>query len=224
MPFRLIVATALLFTASAAAQSQLEIEVLAELNKVRASPRSLLPHLDKLRAKFNEAGKIKLSPTMVLNTQEGASAVEELIRYLKKAKKVTKLSHAPLLASTARDHQRDQQKTGGLGHSGSNGSQPDTRLKKRAVFQGKFGEAIAYGSAGGYAGPTGIDMVTGLLVDDGVPDRGHRTTLMDPAYKVVGIACGPHPKFQLMCVLDFATSVRPKKQSSESRPPTRRGS
>ena len=43
-----------------------------------------------------------------------------------------------------------------------------------------------------------------LIIDDGVPDRGHRRILFSPAYTQVGVGCGPHPEWRRMCVLDFA--------------------
>jgi uncharacterized protein YkwD len=47
-------------------------------------------------------------------------------------------------------------------------------------------------------------VVIQLLVDDGVPDRGHRATILDPSYRVAGAACGPHARYRQMCVIDFA--------------------
>ena len=46
------------------------------------------------------------------------------------------------------------------------------------------------------------------LVDYGVEDRGHRQNLLNPAWRYVGIACGPHTVYGTMCVMDFAASYR----------------
>jgi uncharacterized protein YkwD len=46
--------------------------------------------------------------------------------------------------------------------------------------------------------------VQGLLIDDGVADRGHRRNLLDPAVRVAGIACGRHAAYGTMCVIDLA--------------------
>jgi uncharacterized protein YkwD len=40
-----------------------------------------------------------------------------------------------------------------------------------------------------------------LLIDDGVADRGHRRNIYDASARVVGIACGPHPRYGTMCVI-----------------------
>ena len=56
----------------------------------------------------------------------------------------------------------------------------------------------------GFGDPPGRNMVTILLVDDGVPDRGHRKKMLSGRYTQVGIACGPHKVYRYMCVIDFA--------------------
>ena len=42
-----------------------------------------------------------------------------------------------------------------------------------------------------------------LLIDDGVANRGHRNRLLDPSFRVTGIACGDH-KMGAMCVITLA--------------------
>ncbi len=198
-----------LFAAPIARGGALENDVLRELNRLRTDPRSFLPHLRGLRARF-EGTSIRLSPQLSLQTQEGPPAIDDAIAYLQKARRVGKLKESPLLAKASADLQREQEKTGGVGHEGKSGSTPASRLAKYATVQGKHGQNIAYGSAGGYAGPTGIDMVTGLFVDDGVSDRGHRKNMMDPEFKLVGIACGKHPKYGRMCAMDLASAITAK--------------
>ncbi len=47
-----------------------------------------------------------------------------------------------------------------------------------------------------------------LLVDDDVPSRGHRRTLLNARLRVVGAACRRHPRYRQSCVLDFAGAMR----------------
>lgn len=47
----------------------------------------------------------------------------------------------------------------------------------------------------------GRDVIESLLVDDGVPGRGHRHNIYQASAKLVGIACGPHPQYEAMCVI-----------------------
>ena len=58
--------------------------------------------------------------------------------------------------------------------------------------------------------PTGV--MSQLLVDDGVADRGHRQSLLNPAWRFVGIACGGHSVYGGMCVLDFAVGFEESAQ------------
>jgi uncharacterized protein YkwD len=51
-------------------------------------------------------------------------------------------------------------------------------------------------------------IVISLLVDDGVPSRGHRRNLLDKAFKFIGLSLGAHPVYRHMCVMDFAGSYR----------------
>jgi uncharacterized protein YkwD len=41
-------------------------------------------------------------------------------------------------------------------------------------------------------------------VDDGVKDRGHRKSLLDPRFDEIGVSCGNHRVYGIMCVIDLA--------------------
>ena len=64
---------------------------------------------------------------------------------------------------------------GGMGHVSTDGV---TDLKMRAdrygIYEQKVGECLWYGDLNAKAIKNGADIVKDLLVDDGVPDRGHR--------------------------------------------------
>jgi uncharacterized protein YkwD len=60
-----------------------------------------------------------------------------------------------------------------------------------------IGENIAYG-------PTSArGMVLQLIIDDGMPDRGHRKNFFTPGFTQAGVACADHPDYQTICVIDF---------------------
>ena len=59
-----------------------------------------------------------------------------------------------------------------VGHTGSDGSDPFTRMKRVGAFNMGGGENCSYGMQ------TGKDVVLQLLIDDGVESRGHRKNIM----------------------------------------------
>ena len=135
-----------------------------------------------------------------LRTEEGAKAVTEAIRVLRRTRRLGPLRSSPGLARAARDHVRDQGPTGALGHRGGDGTTPFDRMNRHGRWEHTAGESIAAGTN------PAREVVLQLLIDDGVPDRGHRTTLLSPAYGAAGAACGPHREYQQICVIDFAGS------------------
>jgi hypothetical protein len=49
-----------------------------------------------------------------------------------------------------------------------------------------------------------------LIVDQGVPNRGHRRIIFCPDFTVAGAARGPHARYGAMCVIDFAAGFAEK--------------
>jgi len=45
-----------------------------------------------------------------------------------------------------------------------------------------------------------------LIVDDGVADRGHREIVYSAELRFAGAACGPHPVYGTMCVIDLGVT------------------
>ncbi|MGH9884195.1 MAG: CAP domain-containing protein, partial [bacterium] len=101
----------------------------------------------------------------------------------------------------ARDLVADQSRTGGIGHTGSGGATTEIRINRHGKWGARYSENIAYAVFA-----TGREVVVNLIVDDGVRDRGHRRNVFDQGAHVAGIACGPHPKFGAVCVIDQAGS------------------
>ena len=179
----------------------IELEVAAELNLARTQPGRYAELLREYRRSIHglyleRAGEV----TVVLN--EGAKAVDEAIAFLERQKALAPFSLSRGLSQAARDHAADQGNTGQTGHGGSDRSTMDKRIERYGTWGKTIGENIAYGAE------TARDIVIQLIVDDGVPSRGHRTNIFNPEFLVVGIACGAHPGYRTVCVQDFAGEYR----------------
>jgi uncharacterized protein YkwD len=94
------------------------------------------------------------------------------------------------LCKAAKDHQIDVCKNGRFDHEGSDGSSFCSRILNYC----KKGP-------GAMAEMIGLDFdlknrktaeltILGLIIDDGIPDRGHRHTIFNPLYKYVGWSTG----------------------------------
>ncbi|UCE07607.1 MAG: CAP domain-containing protein [bacterium] len=177
--------------------SSLEREVFRELNLARQNPGKYASFLKRLKPYY--VGKfIKRPGQPTVMTEEGVSAADEAIHFLRSVKPLAPLRYSSGLSRAAMDHVRDQGQKGMLGHRGSDGSQPGDRVNRYGTWRWTVGENISYGRE------RARDIVVGLIIDDGVPGRGHRDNVFNSSYRFAGVACGDHKTFGMMCVITFA--------------------
>lgn len=174
-----------------------EQDVLAELNQARTHPGRYAEHLADLR-RYYHGRELHRPGEPILLTQEGLPALIEAIAYLETVQPLTELIPSKGLSLGAAAHVIDQARSGALGHGGSDGSEPWDRMNRHGAWQYTAAENISYGNNDARG------VLIQLIVDDGTPGRGHRLNIFNPDYRFVGIACGPHSHFGLMCVMDFA--------------------
>ncbi len=195
---------------SASGLSQAESDLLSEVNQARAHPAVYASHLEKLKPLFN--GKVyKPSGQEAYTTQEGWSAVEEAIKFLRAAKPQGPLKMSPGLCLAAATHVKEQSSTGATGHKGADSTMIEERVKPFGTWQGGIGENLMYGNQ------SPRERVLTWLIDDGFASRGHRMRIMSENYRVAGVSCGPHPDFGSMCVLTLASGFI---ESSSAKPVT----
>lgn len=82
--------------------------------------------------------------------------------------------------------------------------------------KGFDGENCAYGYA------TGLEIVMQLLIDEGIPDYGHRVNLFYPDWKGLGAAIRPHHDYRFCAVQNFARTNDSLRQEERERQEERR--
>jgi uncharacterized protein YkwD len=178
----------------------IEKDVILEMNKVRTNPKKYAELYIQPRLRYYSGKNYSVPGQITIVTQEGVAAVNNCITALNRANAVGALTPERGLSLAAKDHVTDQSKTGQTGHNGSDKSTPESRMKRHGTFGGSWtlGENIAYGET------TGRDIVCGLLIDDGVPNRGHRTNIMNKAFTQTGVASGSHTQYRTSCTITYA--------------------
>ena len=61
-----------------------------------------------------------------------------------------------------------------------------------------------------------MKITLGLIIDDGVPSRGHRENIYNPDFNHIGVGHGPHKGWDLITTMDFAGGVGPKGSAPSS--------
>ena len=177
--------------------SRLEQDVFDEINQARTNPGSYLSYLKDLRRLY--AGKqIRLAGNYVINTKEDVRAVDEAYQYLRDTNSIPSLTWSNGMSLGAMDHVAEQGPTGETGHRSGDGRQPWDRINQYGEGRGMIAQNIAYGKLPAHM------MVLEFIIDDGIPDRGHRKNIFNPELRYAGVACGDHKLFGIMCVIDFA--------------------
>jgi uncharacterized protein YkwD len=198
--FILGIACAAVSVTAAQEVSPLEPGILKSLNQFRADPASYVPILRE-RRQYYKGNRLQIAGKPDLITQEGVRAVDEAIGLLESihgGRGGVALSAG--LSRAAADHVLDTGSRGSTSHAGSDGSNFAKRIARYGTWSGEIGEDISYGAR------EAREVIVELLIDDGVANRGHRKSLLNPAWRYVGIACGPHAVYGTMCVMDFASA------------------
>jgi len=184
----------------------LEKDVILEMNKARTNPKKYAELYIKPRLSNFNGNYYSVPGQITIVTQEGATAVNDCITALNGANNASALIPEKGLSLAAKDHVSDQSKTGQTGHNGSDGSTPETRMRRHGAFSGSWtlGENITYGYT------TGREIVCSFLIDDGVPDRGHRTNIMNRAFTQTGVGYGTHNQYRASCTITYANGYSSK--------------
>jgi uncharacterized protein YkwD len=175
----------------ALAARSLDAAVLAEVNFARTHPAEYARELRKEAYVGGEIGYSEIG-------DEDVDALQDAIEFLMQQQPLPPLKPNEALAAAARAHARAQGRTYQVGHVSPGGEGLSERLHSHGVWAGLAAEDISYG----YEDPR--EVVRQLIIDSGVPNRGHRQTIFGAHYQAAGVSCAPHRAWGSMCVIDFA--------------------
>ncbi|AFY81662.1 Cysteine-rich secretory protein family [Oscillatoria acuminata PCC 6304] len=177
--------------------SQLEAQIIREMNQARTNPGDYADKLETLKTYYN--GRFFQPPGETpIRTQEGIRAVDEAIRALRAMDSKPALRPSRGMSQAAADLVQDQGPRGGTGHTGSDRSTPFDRMNRYGRWRGGAAENISYGP------DTAEQVVMQLIIDDGVSSRGHRENIFNGEFRWTGVACGPHQTYRQMCAIVYA--------------------
>jgi len=129
---------------------------------------------------------------------EESAYLRSLRKDLQSTSSLTPLVPEEDLFNVAEGHAITSGKSGHVGHKGME--------KRFAHLQGNpymsWGENCAYGYE------EAIQIVMILLIDEDIPDVGHRKNILNPGFNSVGVAIRPHKTYRTNCVMDFGQKPR----------------
>ena len=151
-------------------------DVLSEINAARTDP-------------IGYAAKLKGSSD---------PDVREAVEFLRRQSPLSPLALQVALLASASRHAVDQGRSGSASHRGTDGSTVRDRVNAAGGRASLVGEEIAFDA------DTGMGVARQLIVDHGVPDRGHRAVMFNATLTSAGVACNPHTTYRLICVIDVS--------------------
>lgn len=178
--------------------------LLAALPAPGASP-SLTTTESAVVGLLNEArtAPARFAQRYVAPRARSSRAAAECLREMSRMAPVPAFQIAAPLVYSARDHASDLSRSGATGHRGRDGSTLDDRISRHAEWEGDISENLYFGAA------DPEEIVVQLLIDEGVPGRGHRRNILSEKMAAAGVAVRRHPSYGSICVMDFATLLRP---------------
>jgi len=132
-----------------------------------------------------------------LRTAPSSPAAAEAIAVMQHRAPVEPLTWNARLSAAAAKHAAAQGSVGGVSHVGSDGTSPGERIRREGVSYSIAAEDISLQQM------SARDVVRQLIIDEGVPTRGHRADLLDPLLRQGGVGCAPHRVYRTICVIDL---------------------
>lgn len=167
------------FCAWAIEPTEIELEIIEELNLARANPRAYYDnYVSTKRGEYSDEYMDSCQTDMY------------------NSPKLQPLSFRMGLFMCAKEHSGSGGPIGAFGHTRIDGRSFGDAIREYGSYR-SCGENISYGSS------TARDIVIQLLVDDGTPSLGHRYAILNGTYDTVGVGVDTHLTYRCECVMDF---------------------
>jgi uncharacterized protein YkwD len=195
-----------IYTNNSQNYSNLEREILSQINRSRTDPSGYANWLESMKKYFN-GSSYTLPGENSVRSNKGLEALNEAIAFLKTLKPLEALNISEELNNNANNR---------------------IALKTNPTNNNPISEDenITYGKQ------TAEAIVMQLIMDDGVADRHHRRNILNNNAKTTGIACGDNSTYKNMCVITLSNNNsetnkpasnrdRPTENPTATKPPTR---
>jgi uncharacterized protein YkwD len=189
---------------------QKDVDIWAVQNQIRTDPTSVIPALYRILDNFESNDIYYVDPNTGTRwrTNEGSDAVIECIEFLENVDPVHALEWSDALTDAAEYHTVTQGQAGETGHNSPAGYTMRQRIDYFAQQNGAQGWESTIGENISYGSPGAMDVMLALMIDDGVPNRGHRVNIFKEEFRTVGIFTGYHDGYRTMTTLDYAYGIR----------------
>ena len=147
-----------------------ELDMVTEINLLRGNPSGYIQYVDAYVSEQRRTGGFPVDQAVV----------DELKSELRQLGPLSILTPSQCIYQAAKDHGIDQKPTGDVNHEGRDGSWPWDRVRKACPNMQDGNENLVAGT------PSIRTAVILLLIDEGIPTRGHRKTLLKPEWRYVG--------------------------------------
>jgi len=170
-----------------------EKALVQELNRVRTCPQVYADILERDRRPYFDGKHLKLpGSNVILVTEEGATAVDEAIRFLKNQKPFPPFSVSVGMTKAAKEA------IGIVGPSGDTACESIQRFEQYGKFEQEAVEIASFGTK------DAKEIVMRFLICDGNSERIQRTYIFEPIYKAIGVAIGSHNSaYRTMACVNF---------------------
>ena len=175
-------------------QTDLEAEILAEINRARTDPQGYAAWLQEQKQYYNGI-LLRLPGEKPIRTNKGLRALEEAIAFLQTQQPLTAVDSSEELSTLAA-----------------------TQIDNLFSTTGNKINHITYGRV------TAKAIVMQLVVDDGFPSRRHRKSLFQADINHTGVSCQPDRRYSTVCAIAYEGEItevatEPNSETAEPDPP-----